>query len=154
MNESSAPSEFPSTGVLLGVDHGTKRVGLAISDSRQALAMPLTTLVLKSPGHNAQQFRRVAAEYGAVGWVVGLPLHMSSGDESPQSALVRRFGDWLQTETRLPVCYWDERLTTSAAEAVLWSLGESPRQADGRVDGLAAQQILADYLDRGRGDRS
>ncbi|OYW17800.1 MAG: Holliday junction resolvase RuvX [Planctomycetales bacterium 12-60-4] len=74
-----------------------------------------------------------------------MPLHMS-GEESPQSRLVREFGDWLATATERPVTYWDERLTSSAAEAVLWSLGENPGQNKGRIDGLAAQAILQAYL--------
>jgi putative Holliday junction resolvase len=142
---------FPLSGALIGVDHGTKRVGLAVSDAAQTMAMPLTTIALKSLAHNAEQFRRIAAEYRAVGWVIGLPLHMLSGEESRQAAIVRQFGDWLHATTGLPVRYWDERLSSSAAEAVLWSLGESPRDAKGRLDGLAAQHILQNYLHAGRG---
>lgn len=132
-------------GVLVGVDHGLKRIGLAATDRQQTLAMPLTTLESKSSAHNQQQFLRVRDDYGVVGWVVGLPLHMS-GDESPQSAIVRRFGAWLQQVTARPVAYCDERLSSSSAEAVLWSLGESPSHRKGRVDGLAAQAILQVYL--------
>lgn len=146
MQDSTPPTDFPHRGTLIGVDHGSKRVGLAVSDVEQTLAMPLTTIVRKSAVHDREQFRQVAAEYGAVGWVLGLPLEMQSGDEGPQAAIVRKFGDWLGEVTGLPVRYWDERLSSSAAEAVLWSLGESPSQAKGRLDGLAAQHILDGYL--------
>lgn len=136
---------LPGTGVLIGVDHGSKRIGLAVSDSRQTLAMPLSTLAAKSPAHNAQKLRRICGEYGAVGWVVGLPLHLS-GDESDQSRKVRAFGAWLAETTLRPVGYWDERLSSHAAESVLWSLGESPQARSGRIDGIAAQVILEAYL--------
>lgn len=139
------PNDFPQHGALLGVDHGTKRVGVAVSDAAQTMAMPVTTIALKSEVHNAAEFRRLAADYRAVGWVIGLPLHMS-GEEGTQAALVRRFGDWLHATTGLPVRYWDERLSSSAAEAVLWSLGESPSREKSRLDGLAAQHILESYL--------
>ncbi|MDZ4687715.1 MAG: Holliday junction resolvase RuvX [Planctomycetaceae bacterium] len=145
-----AATDFPIRGALIGVDHGTKRVGLAVSDAEQTMAMPLSTIALKSAAHDAPQFRRVAADYRAVGWVLGLPLHMQSGEEGTQAAMVRRFGDWLHATTGLPVRYWDERLSSSAAEAVLWSLGESPSQQKGRLDGLAAQHILQNYLRDGR----
>jgi putative holliday junction resolvase len=145
MSSSDASDDFPRQGALIGVDHGTKRVGLAVSDAAQTMALPLTTLALKSESHNAAAFRRFAADYRAVGWVLGLPLHMS-GEEGTQAALVRKFGDWLQTLSGLPVRYWDERLSSSAAEAVLWSLGESPSRDKSRLDGLAAQHILQGYL--------
>lgn len=128
-----------------GVDHGRKRIGIALSDVNQTMAMPLTTLASKSPAHNAEQFCKLRNEYGIVGWVLGLPLHMS-GDESEQSRLVRQFGTWLAEVTQRPVAYWDERLSSSTAEALLWSLGQNPGADKSRVDGLAAQQILAGYL--------
>lgn len=150
MSQSSTTDDFPQQGALIGVDHGVKRVGLAVSDVAQTMALPLTTVELKSAAHNAPEFRRVAADYRAVGWVIGLPLHMQSGEESPQAKIVRKFGDWLHGLTGLPVRYWDERLSSSAAEAVLWSLGESPSRQKGRLDGLAAQHILQNYLRDGR----
>ncbi len=143
--ETKTTTDLPRRGVLVGVDHGRKRIGLALSDANQTMAMPFTTLLVKSRQHNAAQLCRVRDDYGAVGWVVGLPLHMS-GDESPQSQVVREFGAWLEVATQRPVIYWDERLTSSAAEAVLWSLGESPNQDKSRIDGLAAQAILDAYL--------
>jgi putative Holliday junction resolvase len=150
MPQPYATDDFPREGALIGVDHGLKRVGLAVSDAAQTMALPLMTVELKSAAHDGPVFRRVAADYRAVGWVIGLPLHMRSGEESPQAAIVRRFGDWLYGLTGLPVRYWDERLSSSAAEAVLWSLGESPAKQKGRLDGLAAQHILQNYLRDGR----
>ncbi|MBI1346974.1 Holliday junction resolvase RuvX [bacterium] len=145
MTNSPVTTDLPRRGVLVGVDHGRKRIGLAVTDVNQTMALPLTTLVSKSPQHDAPLLRQVRDDYCAVGWVVGLPLHMS-GDESAQSQLVRKFGIWLAEITERPVIYWDERLTSSAAEAILWSLGESPSRNKARIDGLAAQAILQAYL--------
>lgn len=140
-----ASVDVPRRGTLCGIDHGRKRIGVAVTDTNQTLAMPLATLISRSPQHDAAQFQKLRSEYGIVGWVLGLPLHMS-GEESSQSQLVRKFGDWLAGVTGLPVIYWDERLTSSAAEVLLWSMGESPSRDKARVDGLAAQQILETYL--------
>lgn len=131
----------------MGVDHGLKRIGLAVSDTLQKMAMPLTTLQAKSSPHNAREFRRFRDEYGVVGWVIGLPLHMT-GEESPQSRIVREFGAWLRRETERPIVFQDERLSSSAAETVLWSLGKSPQRHKERIDSYAAQAILQTYLDR------
>ncbi len=115
------------------------------SDPAQSLSMPLTTLEAKSAVHNAALFRKVRDDYRVQGWVVGLP-YLKSGDEGPQAALVRRFGDWLAETTARPVAYWDERLTSHAAEVLLSSLGETVGGLKSRVDGLAAQLILQAYL--------
>lgn len=151
-NSAPVDGALPSRGALVGVDHGLKRIGLAVTDADQTMVMPLTMIAAKSPAHNAAEFRRIAQDYRAVGWVVGLPVHMS-GEESAQSAVVRRFGAWLAEATHLPVCFCDERLSSSTAENLLWSLGETPHKKSGRVDGLAAQVILQSYLTaRGRRD--
>ncbi len=141
----SADAQCPRRGVLCGVDHGRKRIGLAVTDSNQTLAMPLTTLLSKSQSHDAAGLLRIRDDYGVVAWIVGLPLHLS-GEESPQSQLVRKFAGWLTQVSERPVFFWDERLSSSAAEAVLWSLGESPGRDKSRIDGLAAQHILQTFL--------
>ncbi len=140
------PPPFPRRGTLAGVDHGRKRIGLAVSNSDQTMAMPVSTLDSKSRVHDEQHLRKFRDDYAIVGWVIGLPL-FKSGDESPQSAVVRKFGRWLEQTLGRPVTYWDERLTSHAAEAKLAMLGESPSRDKSRVDGLAAQIILQAYLD-------
>uniref|UniRef100_A0A7C4QUJ7 Putative pre-16S rRNA nuclease n=1 Tax=Schlesneria paludicola TaxID=360056 RepID=A0A7C4QUJ7_9PLAN len=137
--------EMPLQGVLLGIDHGVQRIGVAVTDAAQTLAMPLETIVVRTPALTSARIQQLVRDYRAVGLVIGLPLHMS-GEEGVQAARVREFGEWLRRETGLPVAYWDERLSTSAAEALLWSRGESPRKQSGRLDGLAAQVLLEGYL--------
>ncbi len=141
------PPLFPRRGALAGVDHGRKRIGLAVSDADQTMAMPVATLESKSTVHNAAHLLRFRDDYAIVGWVLGLPL-LKSGDEGPQAELVRDFGQWLEQTSERPVTYWDERLTSHAAEAKLAMLGESPGRDKSRVDGLAAQIILQAYLDQ------
>jgi putative holliday junction resolvase len=141
----SPPDPLPRRGVLMGIDHGLKRIGVAVTDVQQTLAMPLVTVAAKSPVYVAGELRRLREEYGGVGWVVGLPLHMT-GDESAQSQHARRFGAWLETTFKQPVLFWDERLSSSQAETVLWSLGASPSRDKAQVDRLAAQAILESYL--------
>lgn len=138
---------FPRRGALAGVDHGLKRIGLAVSNADQTIAMPVSTLESKSLVHNSTHLLRFRDDYAIVGWVVGLPL-FKSGDEGPQAGLVREFGQWLEQTSGRPVTYWDERLTSHAAEAKLAMLGESATWNKGRVDGLAAQIILQAYLDQ------
>jgi putative Holliday junction resolvase len=110
--------------------------------------MPLETIAVRTTALTSQRLRQVAQDYRAAGWVVGLPMHMS-GEEGTQAAAARAFGDWLGRETGLPVAYWDERLSSSTAETLLWSRGETPEKKSGRVDGLAAHVLLESYL-RGR----
>jgi putative Holliday junction resolvase len=147
-SSAAAPQPFPTRGALVGVDHGEKRIGLAVTDAAQTMALPLETIRVKTRALTLERLRQVAKDYRAAGWVLGLPMHMS-GEEGTQAALVRAFGKWLSAETGLPVTYWDERLSSSAAEALLWQRGEQPDKRSGRIDGLAAQVMLDAYL-RGR----
>jgi putative holliday junction resolvase len=137
--------DVPRRGVLFGVDHGLKRIGLAVTDAAQTMAMPLVTVEAKSRPYIANELLRLRKEYGAVGWVVGLPLHMS-GEESRQSQYAREFGEWLAAQFGQPVIFWDERLSSSTAETVIWTLGNSPSRDKAQVDRLAAQAILQSYL--------
>lgn len=133
-------------GRLLGVDHGTVRIGLAVCDSEQRVASPLDTYRRRDPAQDARFFSAIAAEYGAVGWVVGLPLHMS-GAESTASRECRQFAAWLTATTGLPVAFQDERYTSAAADEALAAAGLNPKQRRERLDKVAAQFILQAYLD-------
>jgi putative Holliday junction resolvase len=129
-------------GVLLGVDFGAVRVGLAVSDPDRIIASPLETVTRRSDEQDAAHYRRVATECRAVGFIVGLPLH-ADGRESAKSLEARAFGAWLSGVTGLPVVFWDERFTTSLAEDALlvacraagwtdWELGNGlPRRRMG-----------------------
>ena len=142
-------TSFPSEGRLAGIDYGTVRIGIAISDAGQRIASPLENYQRADLQADARRFRQLVDEEEVVGFVVGLPVH-SSGDESAKSQEARRFGDWLHTETRLPVIYFDERYTSVQAEQILGQAGLTKKRRRGRLDMLAAQILLAAFLDSSR----
>ncbi len=141
----SEPTAFPATGRLIGVDHGTVRVGLAVCDPDRRVATPLHTYKLRTPEKDADYFARLAVGETVVGWVVGLPLHMS-GAEGEAAIACRAFGAWLATLTNLPVAFHDERYTSAGADEAMQAAGLNPRQRKEKLDKVAAQFILQAYL--------
>ena len=135
-------------GRLLGVDTGTVRVGLAVSDPDRIIASPLATYTRRTPELDAAYFRELAAAEAAAGLVVGLPVH-TDGAEGVKAREARAFGVWLAGVTGLPVVYWDERFTTVEAESALWAAGLTHRRRKDRRDRVAAQILLQTYLDAG-----
>lgn len=131
---------------MLGLDFGTKRLGIAVCNSEQTISVPVETWTVRSPEQNLKHLRELIVDYRAVGFVLGLPVRMS-GQEGDQAAVVRKFGDWLAEQTRLPVAYWDERHSSTQAEVLLWTQGISPTKGKDRLDRLAAQIILQSFLD-------
>lgn len=135
-------------GRLLGVDYGSVRVGLAISDADRIIASPLTTYERRSDDLDAAYFRDVIQEERIVGCVVGLPVHLN-GREGTKATEARKYGAWLQQICALPVIFADERFTTVEAEGALWNAGLTHKQRKGRRDRVAAQIMLQTYLDAG-----
>ena len=141
-------SENKSKGRLLGVDYGTVRIGLAITDPDRIVASPLATYTRQSAALDARYLSQTASEHAVVLLVVGLPIH-SDGQESDKSRESRVFGAWLGELTQLPVVFWDERFSTARAEEALLSAKLNPRERKARRDRVAAQMILQAYLDAG-----
>jgi putative Holliday junction resolvase len=133
---------------LLGVDYGTVRIGLAVSDAERRLASPLAVYQRQGRQRDATYFRTVAEqeEIGAI--VVGLPIHCD-GREGHKASEARSFGAWLAETTGLPVCFWDERFSTVEAESALWQAGLTHKKRKVRRDRVAAQVLLQAYLDAG-----
>lgn len=140
------PGQVPSSGALLGLDFGTKRLGISVCNSEQTIAVPVETWTVRTPEMNLKHLRELIVDYRVVGFVVGLPVRMS-GAEGDQANLVRKFGNWLAEQTRLPVAFWDERHSSTEAEVLLWNQGFSPAKSKERLDRLAAQIILQAFLD-------
>lgn len=133
---------------LLGVDYGSVRIGLAVSDAERRLASPLAVYEIRGRERDAEYFRALidAEEIGAL--VVGLPLH-GDGREGQKAAEARAFGAWLAETTCLPVTFWDERFSTVEAESALWQAGLTHKKRKSRRDRVAAQIFLQAYLDAG-----
>jgi putative Holliday junction resolvase len=144
----SATRAVPSKGTLLGIDYGTVRHGLAVTDPDRIIASPLDTYARRSEALDGPHLARVAAEQRAVGIVVGLPIH-ANGQESDSSRAARAFGAWLGGVTGLPVVFWDERYTTWFAEGALLGAKLTHKKRKEKRDRVAAQMILQSYIEAG-----
>ncbi len=127
----------------LGVDYGTKRVGLAISDRLGLTARPLQVVARTAVVKRVQELHE---EYTVTTMVVGLPTGLS-GQEGASAAGARVLGDELSAATGIPVEYLDERFTSNLAEDALLQSGMKRRERRETVDKVAAAIILQDYLD-------
>ena len=144
---------FPE-GRIAGVDYGRRRIGVAVCDARRILASPLC--VHETTGDSeadADFFRVLAAREEIVGFVVGLPVH-SDGRSSDMSREAERFGGWLARVTGRPVTFHDERGTSREAAGLLAGTGLSRGRRKERSDAVAAQVILASWLEREAADRA
>ncbi len=143
---SPAPPSPAPPGRVAGIDFGTVRIGIALSDPARRIASPYATYARAGPDQDARYFRRLAAEEGITLFVVGLPVHLD-GRESEKSAEARRFGRWLAEVTGVPVELFDERFTSKEAEGLLLGAGMTRKRRKGRLDKVAAQLLLAAYLE-------
>jgi putative Holliday junction resolvase len=139
-------SQTRKSGRLVGIDFGTVRIGIAITDPEQRLASPLENYTRRGEQADAAYFRRLADDEHIDRFIVGLPV-FASGDESPKSREARAFGDWLGKVTGRPVEYFDERYTTAEAEALMISTGATRKRRKAALDKLAAQMLLTAYLE-------
>lgn len=130
----------------MALDVGDKRIGIAISDALLLTAQARPTLQRKSMETDVESLRRIAAENEVHKILIGHPVHMN-GRESRQSQKVAEFGEAVRVALALPVVYWDERLTSFAAEQHLEEMGLNWRQRRRHVDKIAAMIILQSYLD-------
>lgn len=132
---------------LLGLDVGTKTIGIAMSDVMRQLASPLHTIRRTKFGADAAELLRLACEHGVGGLVIGLPVNFD-GSEGPRAQSTRAFARNLRTLTHLPMAFWDERLSTAAAERTLLEADTSRKRRAELIDKMAAAFILQGALDR------
>lgn len=135
-----------SPGRIAGIDYGTVRIGIAITDPRRTLASPLENYQRRDLRQDAERFRRLVAEESIRLFVVGLPVHLD-GQESAKSFEARQFGQWLTEVTGVGVEFFDERFSTAEAHAILSDGQLRGRRRKQRLDMLAAQVMLAAYLE-------
>lgn len=140
------PTLSPCEGLILALDLGEKRIGLAISDELRLTAQGLQSLNRTNEREDLDRLARLVEESRATLIVVGNPIRMDGG-EGTRSQWARRFAEKLQRRTGRPVVLWDERLTTKSAERVLRSSGISRAKRNRAVDRLSAVLLLSSYLD-------
>jgi len=133
---------------IAGIDYGTVRIGIATADTAVGIAGPYENYNRRTPSLDAEYFKRLASEERIGRFVVGLPVHLS-GNESQKSTEARAFGEWLGGVTGVPVEYFDERFTTTEADELLSNAKFTKKQRQARRDQLAAQIMLAAYLEAG-----
>lgn len=131
---------------VMALDVGDKTIGVAMSDALLLTAQPRSTIHRKNLQRDIETLRRLVEDDEVHQIVVGQPLHMD-GKESRQSQKVRTFADELQKQFNIPIVFWDERLTSFAAEQHLEEMGLNWRQRREHVDKVAAMIILQNYLD-------
>ncbi len=147
VDEGNAIPERAAHGRILALDLGKRRIGLAVSDALGITAQGLETLQRTTIREDMARLARLAAEREVTLLLMGNPIHMS-GREGRQAVYVREFAGRLGEATGLPVEFWDERLTTVAAQRVLKDSGISIEKRAKAVDRLSAVILLESYLDR------
>ena len=142
-----AAQHWPPRGALIGLDLGTKTIGVAASDPDRRLAAGVETVARRSFSADSARLIALAAERRAVGWVLGLPINMD-GSEGPRAQATRAFARNFAKVSALPIALWDERLSTAAVERVLIAADASRKKRAAVIDQHAAAFILQGALDR------
>nr|Q07L84.1 RecName: Full=Putative pre-16S rRNA nuclease [Rhodopseudomonas palustris BisA53] len=142
-----AAAQWPPTGALIGLDLGTKTIGVAVSDPARRLATGVETILRKTFTTDAARLLALATERKAVGLVLGLPINMDAS-EGPRAQSTRAFARNLARLTELPIGLWDERLSTAAVERELIANDVSRAKRAKVIDEHAAIFILQGALDR------
>ncbi len=138
---------LPPRRALMGLDLGTKTIGVAVSDVRLGIATPILTVKRKKFGTDAEALLAIMAERAIGGVVLGLPRNMD-GSEGPRAQSTRAFARNFARLCDLPITYWDERLSTVAAERALLEADTSRARRAEVIDHVAAGYILQGALDR------
>ena len=131
---------------ILGLDFGSKTVGVAVSDGLLLTAQGVETIERKDENKTCARIEELIAEYEITEIVLGLPKNMNN-TEGERVEKTKAFGEMLERRTGLPVHYWDERLTTVAAEQILIESGVRRENRKAVIDKVAAGLILQGYLD-------
>ncbi len=137
---------MPRCSPLIGLDCGTKSIGVAVSDAAGKIASPLRTIRRVGFATDVKQLLEVVRSRNVLGVVIGLPRNMD-GSEGPSCQSIRSFALNLGRCTDLPITFWDERLSTVAAEKALIAAGASRRKRSRVIDHVAAALILQGSLD-------
>ncbi len=142
-----AAAHFPERGALIGLDLGTKTIGVAVSDPDRKVATGVTTIARTNFTADANKLLALAGERRAIAFVLGLPVNMD-GSEGPRAQSTRAFARNFSKLTGLPIALWDERLSTAAVERELIAADVSRKKRAAVIDQHAAAFILQGALDR------
>lgn len=134
---------------VLGLDYGSRRIGIAVSDPLGLTVQPLPPIPREGDKQDIAALARLAEEMGVTSIVLGLPL-LLNGDEGPAAVRARAFGERLQAGTSLTVTMWDERLTSAQSERHLIASGVRRADRKGLRDSLSAMFLLQAALDSRR----
>jgi putative holliday junction resolvase len=146
----TADREIPNSPArILGLDVGSKRIGIAVSDPLGITAQGLETLQRRNKRHDLGELERIIQQYGVREIVMGLPLRLS-GDQGTQSEKMASFAEELRQRFGLPVHLWDERLTSAEANRLLRQMDLSIEKRAKAVDRMAAVLILQGWMDGNR----
>lgn len=146
------PAHLKTGQRLIGIDPGTKTLGLALSDVLRTIATPLETIRRTKFKADADRLLALCAEHDVGALVIGLPINMD-GSEGPRAQSARAFARNLSERSNLPILFWDERLSTAAVTRTLLDADASRRRRADVVDKMAAAYILQGLLDRLNGTR-
>ena len=138
---------LPEGRAIAGLDLGTKTIGVAVSDLRRGIATPVLTIRRVKFTTDAAALAALVAERRIAGLILGLPLNMD-GSEGPRAQATRAFARNLERLLPLPIGFWDERLSTVAAERALLEADTSRKRRSEVIDHVAAGYILQGVLDR------
>jgi len=140
-------AQLPRQGAVAGLDLGTVTIGVAVSDVMRSVATPLETIQRKKFTLDAARLFEITGHRSIAGLVLGLPRNMD-GSEGPRCQATRAFARNLEKLTPLPITFWDERLSTVAAERAMLEADMSRKRRAERIDNVAASYILQGMLDR------
>ena len=136
---------------LLGLDFGSRRIGVAVSDELGLTAQPVLTLQRRNVKQDLRSLGRLLRKFSCAAIVIGHPLYLS-GDVSPQAAKTQAFAELLREAFSLPVHLWDERLSSAEAHRHLHAAGRPLQEHRAIVDQVAAVLILQSFLDAHRSE--
>lgn len=155
MTEDSEPGAHPPTdlyhqigksGALLGLDLGTKTIGVAVCDPDRRVATPVMTVKRRKFSMDLDAVLNIAQDRNAIGCVIGLPLNMD-GSEGPRAQSTRAFVRNAATRTQIPFYFWDERLSSQAVDREMIALDTSRNKRHDLIDQMAATFILQGAID-------
>ena len=146
MTSSHNGTRSGNKGRIAGIDFGTVRIGIAITDPDKTIASPYENYTRRGNEQDAKRFRQLVIEEDLSLFVDGLSVHLD-GNESQKSIEARAFGEWLGDLTGVPVEFFDERFTSSEAEQFLLDAQVTKKRRTSRLDMIAAQIMLSAYLE-------